>query len=53
MSCIRQDEMVCAFFGAMGVAILISVPWMETCDFDVQQDKVNMMLLRIIVVYGS
>jgi len=37
----RQDEMVCAFFGAMGVAILISVPWMETCDFDVQQDKVN------------
>lgn len=29
----RQDEMVCAFFGAMGIAILISVPWMETCDF--------------------
>jgi len=31
----RQDEMVCAFLGAMGIAILISVPFMETCEFDV------------------
>jgi len=29
----RQDEMVCAFLGAIGLSILISVPWLETCDF--------------------
>lgn len=36
----RQDEMVCAFFGAMGIAILISVPIMEACEFDIR-GKVN------------
>lgn len=29
----RQDEMLCAFLGAIGLSILISVPWLETCDF--------------------
>merc|ERR1712228_419890 len=29
----RQDEMVCAILGALGVAILISVPFMELCEF--------------------
>lgn len=37
----RQDEMVCAFFGAMGIAILISVPIMEACEFDRRYGKVN------------
>jgi len=37
----RHDEMVCAFLGAMGVAILISIPWMETCEFNVVNRKVN------------
>jgi len=37
----RQDEMVCAFFGAMGIAILISVPMLEACEFEIRRGKVN------------
>jgi len=37
----RQDEMVCAFFGAIGIAILISIPLMETCDFNAYEGSVN------------
>lgn len=31
----RADEMFCALIGALGLSILISVPWMECCNFDV------------------
>jgi len=29
----RNDEMVCAVLGALAIAILISVPYMELCEF--------------------